>query len=322
MTSSGGDGLPRLQALWDYADPAATEARLRARLPLEPGGARLELLSQLARCRLLLGDRDGAGRILEQLTEGLVQAISVPPGGGASAAGGASRTGAAPDDVLAMAPLPGALGIARCRLLLERGRWHDDGRQLMPARACFEAAFAQGVRCDARYHAIDAAHMLAWIGVAPASWTERGLELALASPTPGLRRWIPTLLGNEGDRCRRVGALRASARAFGWLRRWSAAQGVPGALAEAELGLATVARLVHRPHAAVRRCVALLAGDLSLEAALEGRVLECLAWAHHALGAPGAAHEARRAVALLHTDRHLLRHEPGRITALEALASR
>ena len=64
------DEIP-FQALWDYGDPAGTEARFRDRLPgVQEGGdtaVTLQLLTQIARALGLQNKFDEAHAILDQV---------------------------------------------------------------------------------------------------------------------------------------------------------------------------------------------------------------------------------------------------------------
>jgi tetratricopeptide (TPR) repeat protein len=63
--SSLGAAAADIDALWEYDDPAASEARFRAALVTASGDDRLELLTQLARTDSLRGRFAEAHRVLE-----------------------------------------------------------------------------------------------------------------------------------------------------------------------------------------------------------------------------------------------------------------
>jgi hypothetical protein len=162
--------LERLDELWDFGDPAASERRflaLRSRAEDEQGGARLaELLTQLARAQGLQHRFDDADATLAEAEAALL----------------------APD----------ARG--RVRLLLERGRVANtagrEGRGAAEFREAWERACAAGE--DAL--AVDAAHMLGIVSAADdaAAWNGRAMELARSSNDPDARRWIGALANNMG----------------------------------------------------------------------------------------------------------------------------
>jgi tetratricopeptide (TPR) repeat protein len=162
--------LDRLDELWDFGDPAASEARfvaVRSRAAHDDGGARLaELLTQLARAQGLQGRFDDADATLDE-AEAALQ----------------------PSDAR-----------GSVRLLLERGRVANtagrDGRGSAEFRKAWEQARAAGE--DAL--AVDAAHMLgiveqpdeAW------AWNERAMGLARTSPDPAAQHWVASLANNMG----------------------------------------------------------------------------------------------------------------------------
>ena len=82
-----------LRADWDFDDLDATERRFRARLEAESdGGARAEILTQLARVEGLRGDFGDGERLLRE-----AEATAAGPPwhacGSTSSAGGSSRSG-------------------------------------------------------------------------------------------------------------------------------------------------------------------------------------------------------------------------------------
>ena len=189
---------PDFDALWDHADPAATEARFRALLPEfervaasgkvsgAPSGTRsdpssespsgapsrvrrsahLQLLTQLARTKSLQRAFDEAHRILDTVEPQLEDA----------------------DDV------------TRVRYLLERGRALNSSGRPGDARPLFVDAFDRARACGADGFAVDAAHMVAIVEPPDGAlaWNERALTLAETSPDPAARRWRASLYNNLG----------------------------------------------------------------------------------------------------------------------------
>src|SRR5688572_14951557 len=98
-TPARAEGLPDFDALWDFADPAATEAKFRALLPqaeaAKDPGYLAELLTQVARTEGLRGRFDDAHKTLDR----------------------------------AEALLKGDMPRARVRVLLGRGRAFRSGKQ-------------------------------------------------------------------------------------------------------------------------------------------------------------------------------------------------
>ena len=197
-------------SLWNFDDPAATEAAFRALLPeLErTGGApHLELLTQLARTYSLRREFTSAHVLL--------------------------------DDVAArMAP-----GQARVRIryLLERGRTFNSAGQRELARPLFLEAWELGQAAGEAALAVDAAHMLAAVerGAGALRWNETALAVAERSADPKVRKWLGSLYNNLGwtyhamerygdalDRFKRALACREAQRDPGPIRvaRWCIAR--------------------------------------------------------------------------------------------------
>jgi len=155
-----------IDALWEYADPAASEARFRAALAAASGdNVRLELLTQIARTHSLRGDLASAHRVLDEIEPRLASA------------------GVAP----------------RVRALLERGRCFNSAGEPARARPLFEAALRQAEAARLDGLAVDAAHMIAIThggSVQAIEWNRRGLALARASQDAKARALIPALLNN------------------------------------------------------------------------------------------------------------------------------
>lgn len=159
--------LDDFDALWDYSDPAGSEARFRALLPEAAAWPDLhaELLTQIARAQGLQRRFEDAHRTLDAV------------------------------ETMAAGMRP------RARYLLERGRVFNSSGQPERARPYFEAALALTESEPAEaYYAIDAAHMLA-IAAPPEEqldWNRRALALAEGATDPRARRWRGSLLNNIG----------------------------------------------------------------------------------------------------------------------------
>jgi tetratricopeptide (TPR) repeat protein len=160
-----------IDALWDYGNPAASEARFRdalASLPEDAAEAdRLELETQLARALGLQGKFDDAHRVLDGLEEALAG---------------------------------NALPRPRVRYLLERGRTLNSSGAPEEAQPLFEEAWNLARRHPLDGLAVDAAHMVAIAagGQDSVAWNERALDLARSSEDPTARRWQGSLLNNLG----------------------------------------------------------------------------------------------------------------------------
>ena len=152
----------RLRALFDVLDVEATEERLSAALDAEttdPG--RAEVLTQLARVAFWRDRPDEAERLLEEADS-----------------------------------LAGETGVARARVLLERGRIVRRTGGDTVALSLLEQAYEVALAARQHFIAADAAHSCALAGDMIA-WTNRGLELA--DRFEAARYWRGTLLLNLGD---------------------------------------------------------------------------------------------------------------------------
>jgi tetratricopeptide (TPR) repeat protein len=164
------EALPDFDALWDYANPGATEARFRALLP-EAEAAKdadylAQLLSQIARTEGLQGRFDDAHRTLDR----------------------------------AEALLREDTNRARVRCLLERGRAFRSAKEPEKAKPLFLRAWDVARASALDGLAADAGHMLAITetGKAAEDRSLATLAFAEASKDPAAQRWIGTLAHNLG----------------------------------------------------------------------------------------------------------------------------
>ena len=185
MSSARADDLPDFDSLWDYNNPAQTEAKFRDLLPAaEKSGDSTylaELKTQIARTLSLQQKFDEAHAVLDEVDS----AIAVEKARAGSA--GASPSQEHWDRI-------------RVRYLLERGRTFNSAKQKDKALPLFEDAWnlASGAGFDA--YAVDAAHMLA-IAAPPEQvmeWNQRALVLAEKSSEPKARKWRGSLFNNIG----------------------------------------------------------------------------------------------------------------------------
>lgn len=168
--TSNMDELPELQPLWNYDDPAATEATFRALLPrAEAGadrGAHAELLTQIARTQSLQRQLDAAHDTLDAAD------AMIEPG----------------------------MAAARTRSLLERGRTYNSAGERDRAAPLFLEAWEVSRRAELDGLAVDAAHMVAIVETPEAAleWNRTALRLAERSADPDARRWRGSLHNNMG----------------------------------------------------------------------------------------------------------------------------
>jgi tetratricopeptide (TPR) repeat protein len=165
-----------VKALWDFDDPAASEARFREALAGAEGDDALVLETQIARTCGLRRDPVRAREVLDTVRARLATAGTEP----------------------------------RVRYELELGRtWisavtapeERTPEAVAAARDAYLRAF--DMACDAGLEdlAIDAVHMLAIVEARPQdqlAWIDRGLALAAASSQSAARRWEASLRNNRG----------------------------------------------------------------------------------------------------------------------------
>ncbi len=159
---------PDFDSLWDYDDPAGTEAKFRALLPsVAPGSAaHVELLTQIARSQGLQRQFAAAHQTLDQAHALLTEGAARP--------------------------------CIRCHL--ERGRVFNSSGHQPEASAQFRAAWQLATAACEDFYAVDAAHML---GISePASeqsaWNRRAIAAAEQSSQPRTRQWLGSLYNNQG----------------------------------------------------------------------------------------------------------------------------
>lgn len=287
------DYSPRLDALWDFNDPAASEARFRDEMARHPPHSRaaIEAATQVARAQALqrhFAQNDATLDAVEQT----------------------------------LASQPARI---RVRYLLERGRRQNSSGHAGEAVVWFEQALAASAKDDlpgASYYRVDALHMLA-IAASPErrlDWHRQALAAANAASDQRTRGWRGSLLHNLGwtlhDRGEFAGALDYWRQALAEreaahdvprtrIARWTVARGLRslGKLDEAE---------------AMQRA---LAAELDAAKAPDGYVFEELAEIAVARGDRAAAQPwAAKAFALLGEDEDLRANDAARLARLSELA--
>lgn len=181
---------PDFDALWNYDEPDATEARFRELLPDTSGDHNLQLLTQIARAQGLQRRFDDAHYTLDDVEKSL--------------------TDAAP--------------IVRVRYLLERGRVFNSSRQPEKARPFFLEALSLAQSLGEDFYAVDAAHMLGIIDPPEKQleWNLQALAMAEGSSQPRAQKWLGSLYNNIGwtyhDLAQYDKALEVFQKALVWRR--------------------------------------------------------------------------------------------------------
>jgi tetratricopeptide (TPR) repeat protein len=149
--------------LWDFGDPAASEARFREVLQ---DGWDAEVTTQIARAQGLQGEFAKARETLEEVRDRIDQS---------------------PSPELA-------------RFLLESGRVENSSGNTEGSATFFKDALAVANSIGNEYLAIDAAHMLGIVGNGEAAleWNKRAIEMALRAKNEQARQWLGSLHNNLG----------------------------------------------------------------------------------------------------------------------------
>jgi len=287
------DYSEQLDALWNFGDPAQSEARFRAESLRHAPGSResAEASTQIARAQGLQRRFDAADATLD----------------------GVART---------LAAQPPRV---RVRYLLERGRRDNSSGRIAEATNWFEQALAASQRDDlpgAAYYRVDALHMLA-IAAPPSEtieWHRKALAAANTATDARTRGWRASLLNNLGwtlhdrgeyaaalDCWREALAAREAMGDVGRIRiaRWTVARGLRslGRLDEAE---------------SMQRA---LASEFATTGTPDGYVFEELAEIALARGDRAAAQPwAAQAVAILGEDKDLQASDAARLARLADIA--
>ena len=172
-----------IDALWDYNQPAASEARFRDALKAESGDDALELETQIARTFSLRREFAQAHALLDAVQRRMSETTR---------------------------PL------VRVRYLLERGRTFRSAGESAKARPLFMEAWQLADREKIVLLAIDAAHMMGIVegGDEAQRWNERALALAMSTNAPRALRWRGSLANNMGHTERERGQLDAAMKHF------------------------------------------------------------------------------------------------------------
>lgn len=175
-----------LDALWDFEDAPASEARLRSAADASDDPTeRLILLTQVARALGLQSRYDEARTQLHRV-----------------------ETAARDAEVNAEVTV---------RLHLERGRLHRSAGDQAEADSCFTSAVDRAEREGLDGLRVDALHMLALLPESPheqAALTRQAIDVARGSADERARRWEASLLNNLGMAQVDLGELDAALSTF------------------------------------------------------------------------------------------------------------
>lgn len=285
--------IPDFDALWDYSDPAASEAKFRALLPeIELSGdsqSQAELLTQIARALGLQRKFDEAHALLDSVEPTLTQETKR----------------------------------AAIRYLLERGRVFNSAGKPDEARPLFADAFELASDTGEDYYAVDAAHMLAIIeqGSTAVDWNLKAIDLAQKSSFLRTQEWLGPLYNNLGWAYHQQGAYIDALSTFRQALALEEAKGNAASVRIAQWCVARTLRSLGQYEDALTMQQALLAvhGGSDPSGFTEEEIGECLL----ALDQPDAARPYfARAYQVLSQDEWLIAREPERIERLRTLALR
>ncbi len=260
-----------LDALWNFADPAATEARFRDALGSATGDDALVLRTQVARTYSLRGRFDDANRELDAIEPALATAGVEP----------------------------------RVRAWLERGRTLRSAGKPMEGKPLFMRAYVTADAARLERLAADALHMLALAEPAlddRIAWNRRTIDYARRATDPRAQGWQATAMNNIGSDLREAGRLEDSLASFREAQAAYERIGRPQPLFVARWQVANVLRLLGRIDEALAMQTA-LERDTAAAGAPDPYVYDELALLQAARGQADAAAQARRRAAELRDGR-------------------
>lgn len=162
--------LPDFNKMWDFNDPAATEAKFREiLLEAEASGDasyHLQLLTQIARTLGLQMKFDEANKLLDEVEGKLTDEMPV----------------------------------VRIRYLLERGRTLNSSGKPEDSKPLFTEAWELASAEGEDFYAVDAAHMMGIVEPheKQLEWNLKALDLAESSKQERARKWLGSLYNNIG----------------------------------------------------------------------------------------------------------------------------
>ena len=287
--------LEEFDKLWNYGDPAGTEAKFRELVPAaELSGDRslhAQLLSQIARTQGLQGRFADAHATLDQ-AELLVS-----------------------DDMT----------LARTRILLERGRTHNSAGRKRTAVRIFREALALAEQGGHEFHAVDAAHMLgiAEEGERSLEWNRKAIAMAESADEPRARDWLGSLYNNTGWTYHDMGEYDTALDLFRRALAFRESKGEAGSIRIAKWCVARAMRSLKRNAEALAMQRTLLAEIEAAGDAEDGYVFEEIGeLLLITKGQPAARPYFDRAWQLLSADVWLQANEPERLARLQQLGGR
>lgn len=284
--------LPDFDQLWNYSDPAATEAKFRALLPQaeasENQSYHAELLTQIARTLGLQRKFDDAHTVLDVVES----------------------------------KLPDSVDRTRIRYELERGRVFNSSGSRDAARPHFLRAWELAQQANEDFYTIDAAHMMGIIEPPDdaLAWNEKAIALAEQTQDKRARGWLGSLANNTGWTYHDKGKYEKALEYFEKCLQWHEERKTGRGLHIAKWTVARALRSLGRTEEALQRQQALLKEDEAAGSS-DGYVLEEIGECLYALG---RTEEARpyfaKASEELGNDKWLKANEPQRLARLKEMS--
>lgn len=242
--------VAQFDALWNYDDPAGTEAAFRKVLEEEaPGWAvadQAELLTQIARAL-------GLQKRFEEADEVLDQAEALGKGH----------------------------SLAESRVLLERGRVRNSSGDKAGAIPLFEKALVKANEANEDFFAVDALHMLAIASPSEKQmyWHKEAIARAEKSADPKARGWLGSLYNNLGWSLHDAGLFQEALSTFQKALDFREEQGKESPIRIAKWSVARCIRSLGRPAEALemqRQLHQECASSNSPDGFVEEEIAECL----------------------------------------------
>ena len=281
----------KIDSLWNYRDPAGTEAKFRELLASsksEGPAFVAELQTQIARTLGLQRRFDEAHALLDEVDASL-------------------------DDTMTL---------ARARYLLERGRAFRSGGDAPRSLPLFVEAMEVAGVGGHEFYAVDAAHMVALVheGDEAVAWHERALEMAEAATDERARGWRGSLYNNLGWTYYDLGRFEEALDLFVKHEAMLAEQGKSFNESIARWAQGKMLRAMGRLEEALAIQEGLLPHPERQGGAAEGYTREEIGECLHALGRTDEAKPYfKRAHELLSEDDWLVANESERLARLEQL---
>ena len=240
--------LTPFDPLWNYADPAATEAKFKEILnkknTLSDMSYHLQLLTQIARTYSLRGMFSEAHAMLDEVKEAL------------------------PDEPR----------LENVRYHLERGRTYNSSGEKENARKEFEKALTISDIVNNDFYTIDTIHMLAIVSEPDEAieWNLKGLKKAELSSQERAKNWLGSLYNNLGwsyfDKGDHAKALEIFEKSYDWRKE----KGEPRSINIAKWSIARTLRAMGSVEEALQMQRELLSDNINPDEYNYEEIIECL----------------------------------------------